>query len=652
MIFIYQRRKPVKRCRRGKNIICSPTINFNCKSAYNPAIFTQMRNIEINKIIKILSFLCLVFIFLLYVAITNDSLNDDSLLYIGAVVSHNSKQFTTAASQKLKEFIDPENKKEKLNVRDVERFIQKYKSLEQYKIQYSNQKKSLHVACYRLKKRVTQLLRISKDDMLPAIENISDQSDTQTPVESLKADKYSLEAKEVDIDCKAFSNGLTNTDNEAGKLVKVHLESKASFRSFSRIIKGLNIEGLYSGRFTPSPNTLINWMIRAGVGKLNKVKNSKEQSIDVIDHWIGAGNYKLFVVLRIYKSKLKHRLNSGTPPKLSDFNVVHIEIVHKSNGEKVRSSLEKLYKNIGHPTAITSDSGSDLKKGIELLNENIKDEEKVFRIQDISHKVACILKGQYGNEKWFLDFFSNLGEGNKLLYNSKDAYLKAPRQNSKGRFMNIDKQVKWFISTLANIKTSNASHSEKDDMLKAYFKAYSGLESYREEIIKINEVIEMSHEIMALLKAKGLSEVSYKRCLEIIIKKRSNPLVKQKMIDWLKTHKEICHAMAGKGWDIPLLITSDPIESFFSKYKSFQKRTPQSDPTRTVALLPLLVGDNSSAEIQNLILSVSHQEALDWVEKNVPQTIYSKKRALTPDVKIKKRTKTGNIDQILGKPNI
>jgi len=39
-------------------------------------------------------------------------------------------------------------------------------------------------------------------------------------------------------------------------------------------------------------------------------------------------------------------------------------------------------------------------------------------------------------------------------------------------------------------------------------------------------------------------------------------------------------------------------------------------------LLPLLVGDNSSAEIQNLILSVSHQEALDWVEKNVPQTIY------------------------------
>jgi len=69
-------------------------------------------------------------------------------------------------------------------------------------------------------------------------------------------------------------------------------------------------------------------------------------------------------------------------------------------------------------------------------------------------------------------------------------------------------------------------------------------------------------------------------------------------------------------------------------------------------LLPLLVGDNSSAEIQNLILSVSHQEALDWVEKNVPQTIYSKKRALTPDVKIKKRTKTGNIDQILGKPNI
>ena len=405
---------------------------------------------------------------------------------------------------------------------------------------------------------------------------------------------------------------------------------------------------MYSGKFTPSANTLINWLIRAGVAKLNKVEKSTESCADIIDHWIGSGSYKLFVVLRIYKSTFNNRVNSGYSPNLSDFKVVHVEIVNKSNGEKVCSSLDTLYRRIGSPVSITSDSGSDLKKGICLLNENNKDIDDIFHIQDISHKIACILKSRYGKEKWFNDFFTILGEGNKKLYNSKHAYLKSPKQNTKGRFMNINKQIKWFVLTVSGIRNSNVINSEKDDMLDSYFKAYSGIECYRNEIIKINNVIETSHEIMNIVKTSGFDEKSYKKCIEILIKKNSDHLIKQSIIDWLKLHKDISDKVYNKGWDIPLLVTSDPIESFFSKYKSFQKRTPQSDPTRTIGLLPLLVGDISSTEMQSLILSVSHKKALNWVKENVPQTIYSKKRLLTS--KVKKRTKTGNINETLKKP--
>ena len=88
-------------------------------------------------------------------------------------------------------------------------------------------------------------------------------------------------------------------------------------------------------------------------------------------------------------------------------------------------------------------------------------------------------------------------------------------------------------------------------------------------------------------------------------------------------------------------ISSDPIETLFSKYKSFQKRSPEGDPTRTVALLPLLAREDNSNEIQNYLLSTSHSEAKKWVEKNIPETIHSKKRRLYQKTKNKRVPKSG-----------
>jgi hypothetical protein len=40
---------------------------------------------------------------------------------------------------------------------------------------------------------------------------------------------------------------------------------------------------------------------------------------------------------------------------------------------------------------------------------------------------------------------------------------------------------------------------------------------------------------------------------------------------------------------------------------------------------------------------VSHKDALEWIEENVPETIHSKKRKLCTTDKEKKRTKSGNV---------
>ena len=362
-------------------------------------------------------------------------------------------------------------------------------------------------------------------------------------------------------------------------------------------------------------------MIRAGIAKLRTVEKTDGQCIDIIDHWIGKGNLKIFAVLRINKEDHQKATKENAAPSLKHFKLIHIEIVKRSTGEEVFLSLKKLYKKVSPPVAIISDNGSDLVKGIRVLNEDQADLKKIHHIQDISHKLACILKKHYGKKEWFQDFFYSLGKASKKLYNSKHAHLKAPNQNIKARFMNINKQIKWCISNLERLDKEEFSKEEE----KIISEIYGGLQVNRDEIKKIHNLIIIFHEIMKELKSSGLNDKSYERCIETIAN-IENKEIKRSLIEWLQAHYKISQILSCNGWGQSIPISSDPIESFFSKYKRFQSRAPQGDPTRTIAILPLLVGDDTSDEIYNYLISVSHKEAVNWVEENVPETIYHKKR--------------------------
>ncbi len=381
------------------------------------------------------------------------------------------------------------------------------------------------------------------------------------------------------------------------------------------------MQKLYSGKFNPSYGTYINWMIRAGIAKLRAVEKTDGQCIDIIDHWIGKGNLKIFAVLRIKKEDHQKATEANKAPSLKHFKLIHIEIVKRSTGEEVFLSLKELYKKVSPPIAIISDSGSDLVKGIRMLNEDQTYTEKIYHIQDISHKIACILKKHYGKKEWFQDFFYSLGKASKKLYNSKHAHLKAPNQNIKARFMNISKHLKWCISNLERLNKEEFNKEEEKIMKEIY----GGLQANEKEIQDIYNLIIIFHEIMKELKINGLNGRSHKKCIEIMAN-IENQEIKESITEWLQNHYQISQILLCNGWDHSMPISSDPIESFFSKYKRFQNRAPHGDPTRTIALLPLLVGDDTPDEIYNYLTSVSHKEAVNWVEENVPETIHHKKR--------------------------
>ena len=67
---------------------------------------------------------------------------------------------------------------------------------------------------------------------------------------------------------------------------------------------------------------------------------------------------------------------------------------------------------------------------------------------------------------------------------------------------------------------------------------------------------------------------------------------------------------------LPLVVSSDIIESLFGKFKHIIERSPFADMNKTTLLLPTLCGNLKYKEITSLLNKISHKDLNEWDEKN------------------------------------
>jgi hypothetical protein len=411
------------------------------------------------------------------------------------------------------------------------------------------------------------------------------------------------------------------------------------------MLKSLSEQRLYAGRFIPSPTTIANWAIRAGLAKLLGVKRTNEPCIDIMDHWIGNGHIKLFAVLRLPLSACEKRLRAGQALDLKAFKLVHLGLGDKSNGVIVCRSLEKLYSRIGLPVGVICDGGSDLNKGIKLLN--YKQDSQIILINDISHKVATLAKKQFADRSWFKDFCKNIQNGQKKLINSEIAYLRSPKQNTKARFMNISRIINWAVTALERMENS----ADQSSHMKKFRAAYGPLtQQPRSMILHMKQTLDVADAVMKVLKIQGLNDSTAQEARLLIAQLPATDTVRLGLEDWLLRHEVINQSLKHSGWTSSLPISSDPIESLFSRYKALQNRAPSGDPTRLVLILPLFVGEHSAADLYRLIQGQSQAKTSEWVKTHVPESIHAKKRKLVIAKQERKVTKIGHAPQNRERP--
>lgn len=351
---------------------------------------------------------------------------------------------------------------------------------------------------------------------------------------------------------------------------------------------------------------------------LQGVGTVKEPWVAIIDASIDVAVQKVLVILRVPVAALQAR---GSAVTLQDAECIGISIADTWTGESVSRFLQETFERSGDPVAIIKDGGSDLNKGVNLLNAARKITIPV--IEDLGHFAANALKAQYSTLLTFKNFLALICKAAAKLRQSDLAFLTPPKLRSKGRFQNITKLANWAALILPLLGAPGRVSSLS---LAARLRAFiPRLACYRIFLEAFSKTCHIVSEFLALMKNKGLNRATYFIALAKLQELPEDSVVRKRLLGWLE--RQIKTQASLKIGDTPLLVSSDIIESLFGKFKLLVARNPKAEFNRIVLSIVTLCGNPSGEAISMALRDVKQSDLDHWTEKNIKTSQCQLRRA-------------------------
>lgn len=407
--------------------------------------------------------------------------------------------------------------------------------------------------------------------------------------------------------------------NDANKVrtlcVLLVLKAVVSYRSIPRILHLFNQNTPLTVPWIPHFTSVINWTLRLGLGVLKQVQPISQPWVAILDHSIDIGTKKALVVLRVPMDALSKKQSAI---QLNDCECIGLKISEIVNGESTALELEEIFSRAGVPNAILKDCDYTLQKGVRLWLE--KQDLSVPVIEDIGHVMANALKAQFIDAKSYKDFITLASKGASQLRQTDLAFLTPPKLRTKGRFQSISKLGAWGDKMLDALAVKGAA--KKGSLLARLRNALPGFSGLKPFIKSFSNTAAVTSEMMGILKNKGLNQTSYKQCLTLSKKLPKRSKVRARTIAWLDRHI----AIQKETTSLPLLVSSDIIESLFGRFKHVIERSSQADMNRTALLIPALCGKVDEAIIKQAFNQTNHKDLKNWEEENIPYTMRKKRQ--------------------------
>ena len=269
--------------------------------------------------------------------------------------------------------------------------------------------------------------------------------------------RYKEALRQTSMELKTRKEPLLNSSLEKEELIYISLQlflvSHIGFNAISRVLQVLS--SFLPIQKVPCPQTIINWVTRLSLSRMNFEGNKNQFSKDylcILDTSIGLGSGKILCVLFV---EARHFFWNPGAIKLQDLFCVGVSVSDSWTGEKIASFLNKIFKVVGEPLSYIKDGGCDLSKAARILKET--EGSQSHSISDISHVSANFLIHEYQNHPFYGPFLSCCGKSSKNLKQTILACLAPPKVSTKARFMNLHRLVQWaktFTSRSIEIRFS------------------------------------------------------------------------------------------------------------------------------------------------------------------------------------------------------
>ncbi len=431
--------------------------------------------------------------------------------------------------------------------------------------------------------------------------------------------------------------GKSSFDSRRTSCVMMVIEGTVSFRAVPRIWGVLQRLGWVKIQI-PHFTSVIHWTLRAGMTVFNAVSRMNEPWLAIIDCSIDIGTRNALVVLRVPLSAL-HKKQGAIG--LQDCECIGLKIANRWNGPLVKNALIEIFGKVGMPQGIIKDGGTDLKKGVQLYQE-MKDTKQVWVIDDVGHAAANALKAEFAERSAFSKFLEIVRKGAARIRQTDLAWLLPPKIRTKGRFQGITELAQWAEKLLNSM--SGQGRSKENSKLGMLRKAFCGLSQLRLFLEQFGATCRVTEQFLKLLKLKGLNQATCSEAKNILKQLPERSKVHARLSSWLNRHLHIqCRLAIGQ---LPLLVSSDAIESLFGKFKTIVQRNPQAELNRLVYIIPLLCGTHNSTQINLALRGCSHGQMLDQIEQTIPPTLRQQRHRILNSDSLNQVPETGNLARI------
>ncbi len=381
----------------------------------------------------------------------------------------------------------------------------------------------------------------------------------------------------------------------------------------------------FDGDAELSHTTVQNMILRVGLYELIRSKEKSDDWIWLIDHYICAGTTKCLVVMGI---RYETYCQINRPLEHRDLQALALIPVETSTGLIVAQQLNALCEVTGVPRAILSDRGSDLKKGVDLLQQT---HPSVIALYDIVHAISGMIAHQLERDERWPAYRQECCRCANLVRQSNMAHLKPPKPKTKAREMNLEEEVRWGARTLNLLKQSRSGklpQAQTASLPKEQLEQRFGwLDCYESLLSQWESAMLIGKTACSLVRQYGYGSALLPR-LRATLGQGKSP-EETALIVKIVTFCEECSEMIGDRQSLPG--STEVLESLIGKGKRMAGFRMSNSITSHVLALAASVVNLTAAQVTESLKACRIKNVRDWCRKHLPESLKAKRiRDLRP----------------------